>query len=200
VDPSNANIVYITYTDFNPAGGPHRRLQVHRRGATWARNFLIGDRSRPLATAIVPAARASNGWIYVGYQEYNTRTPAARRASATKWPARPTAGHLGRHRRTGYRPGRGLFERPGRARHLLHQRRGSSFARAATPIMGSADRPKPRLHGLLRRRSGKRLHLRRLDRLPQRHPLPPLHRRRRHLDGPAKINTDPQGKDQYYPG
>ena len=72
IDPSNANIVYITFTDFNQPAGPHRRLQVHRRRRTWGSSSLSATRSRRPGYQQSSQPRvASNGWIYVGYQEYN---------------------------------------------------------------------------------------------------------------------------------
>jgi hypothetical protein len=43
VDPSNANIVYITYTDFNQPAGRIAGYKSTDGGLTWGSEFLIGD-------------------------------------------------------------------------------------------------------------------------------------------------------------
>ena len=59
VDPTDSNIVYITFTDFNQPAGPHRRLQIHRRrchlgnGVPYRRPHLPAR-----LPAIEPAARS----------------------------------------------------------------------------------------------------------------------------------------------
>ena len=97
VDPSNANIVYITFTDFNQPAGRIAGYKSTDGGATWGAEFLIGDPISAPATS----NRPSRAWPRMaGFtsatRSTTTRTSAARRASATKWPARPTAGPLGR--------------------------------------------------------------------------------------------------------
>src|SRR5438309_9807795 len=71
-DPSNPNIVYITYTDFNQPAGRIAGYKSTDGGVTWGGSFLIGD---PIAAPGYQQSSqprvASNGWIYVGYQEYN---------------------------------------------------------------------------------------------------------------------------------
>jgi len=97
VDPTNSNIVYITYTDFNQPAGRIAGYKSTDGGVTWGSEFLIGDPiSAPGYQQSSQPRVASNGWIYVGYQEYNDEKPAARPASATKWLARPTAVPPGR--------------------------------------------------------------------------------------------------------
>src|SRR5438874_8140641 len=72
VDPSNANIVYITYTDFNQPAGRIAGYKSTDGGVTWGSEFLIGDPiSAPGYQQSSQPRVASNGWIYVGYQEYN---------------------------------------------------------------------------------------------------------------------------------
>jgi hypothetical protein len=72
VDPSNSNIVYITFTDFNQPAGRIAGYKSTDGGVTWGSEFLIGD---PIAAPGYQQSSqprvASNGWIYVGYQEYN---------------------------------------------------------------------------------------------------------------------------------
>ena len=97
VDPSNANIVYVTFTDFNQPAGRIAGYKSTDGGATWGAEFLIGDPISPPATS----NRPSRAWPRMaGFTSATrntmTRTSVARRASATKWPARPTAGPVGR--------------------------------------------------------------------------------------------------------
>src|SRR5438270_1085718 len=72
VDPTNSNIVYITYTDFNQPAGRIAGYKSTDGGVTWGSEFLIGD---PIAAPGYQQSSqpqvASNGWVYVGYQEYN---------------------------------------------------------------------------------------------------------------------------------
>src|SRR5205814_1076942 len=71
-DPSNANIVYITFTDFNQPAGRIAGYKSTDGGVTWGSEFLIGDPiSAPGYQQSSQPRVASNGWIYVGYQEYN---------------------------------------------------------------------------------------------------------------------------------
>jgi hypothetical protein len=73
VDPSNANIVYITFTDFNQPAGRIAGYKSTDGGVTWGSEFLIGDPiSAPGYQQSSQPRVASNGWIYVGYQEYNS--------------------------------------------------------------------------------------------------------------------------------
>jgi hypothetical protein len=72
VDPSNSNIVYVTYTDFNQPAGRIAGYKSTDGGVTWGSSFLIGDPiSSPGYQQSSQPRVASNGWIYVGYQEYN---------------------------------------------------------------------------------------------------------------------------------
>ena len=72
VDPSNPNIVYITFTDFNQPAGRIAGYKSTDGGLTWGSEFLIGDPISPPGYQQSSQPRvASNGWIYVGYQEYN---------------------------------------------------------------------------------------------------------------------------------
>src|SRR5205814_310704 len=72
VDPSNANIVYITFTDFNQPAGRIAGYKSTDGGLTWGSEFFIGDPISPPGYQQSSQPRvASNGWIYVGYQEYN---------------------------------------------------------------------------------------------------------------------------------
>src|SRR5256885_9258187 len=71
-DPSHANIVYITYTDFNQPAGRIAGYKSTDGGVTWGSEFLIGDPIAPPGYQQSSQPRvASNGWVYVGYQEYN---------------------------------------------------------------------------------------------------------------------------------
>src|SRR6266496_3384331 len=71
-DPSNPNIVYITFTDFNQPAGRIAGYKSTDGGVTWGSEFLIGD---PIVAPGYQQSSqprvASNGWVYVGYQEYN---------------------------------------------------------------------------------------------------------------------------------
>src|SRR6266566_1530277 len=72
VDPSNANIVYITFTDFNQPAGRIAGYKSTDGGLTWGSEFFIGDAISPPGYQQSSQPRvASNGSIYVGYQEYN---------------------------------------------------------------------------------------------------------------------------------
>ena len=72
VDPTNSNIVYITFTDFNQPAGRIAGYKSTDGGVTWGSEFLIGDPISPPGYQQSSQPRvASNGWIYVGYQEYN---------------------------------------------------------------------------------------------------------------------------------
>jgi len=72
VDPSDANIVYITFTDFNQPAGRIAGYKSTDGGLTWGSEFFIGDPISPPGYQQSSQPRvASNGWIYVGYQEYN---------------------------------------------------------------------------------------------------------------------------------
>ena len=72
VDPTNSNIVYITFTDFNQPAGRIAGYKSTDGGVTWGSEFLIGDPiSAPGYQQSSQPRVASNGWIYVGYQEYN---------------------------------------------------------------------------------------------------------------------------------
>src|SRR5438105_4594613 len=72
VDPSNANIVYITFTDFDQPAGRVAGYKSTDGGLTWGSEFFIGDPISPPGYQQSSQPRvASNGSIYVGYQEYN---------------------------------------------------------------------------------------------------------------------------------
>src|SRR5438552_5868103 len=72
VDPSNSNIVYITYTDFNQPAGRIAGYKSTDGGLTWGSEFFIGDPISPPGYQQSSQPRvASNGSIYVGYQKYN---------------------------------------------------------------------------------------------------------------------------------
>ena len=97
VDPSNSNIVYITFTDFNQPAGRIAGYKSTDGGVTWGRSSLSATRSARPATS----NRASRAWPPTAgstsaTRNITTRTPAAPPACATKWPARPTAGPRGR--------------------------------------------------------------------------------------------------------
>src|SRR5436309_14893145 len=72
VDPTNSNIVYVTFTDFNQPAGRIAGYKSTDGGVTWGSEFFIGDPISPPGYQQSSQPRvASNGWIYVGYQEYN---------------------------------------------------------------------------------------------------------------------------------
>src|SRR5256886_6215113 len=74
-DPSNPNIVYVTYTDFNQPAGRIAGYKSTDGGMTWGSEFLIGDAiAAPGYQQSSQPRVASNGWVYVGYQEYNSDT------------------------------------------------------------------------------------------------------------------------------
>src|SRR5205814_1512613 len=82
VDPSNANIAYITYTDFNQPAGRIAGYKSTDGGATWGAEFLIGDPTPATSTWSTPAAT------------WKAPTPAAARPASTATPssaAPPTA-------------------------------------------------------------------------------------------------------------
>src|SRR2546430_3101766 len=72
VDPTDSNIVYITFTDFNQPAGRMAGYKSTDGGVTWGSEFLIGvPISSPGYQQSSQPQVASNGWVYVGYQEYN---------------------------------------------------------------------------------------------------------------------------------
>lgn len=69
-DPSNPNILYTFYFDASGSG----QIEGYKstdRGTTWGPAFAVSDAPPPAGYQQSPAADvASNGWVYVGYQEY----------------------------------------------------------------------------------------------------------------------------------
>ena len=65
-----AFILYTFYFDASPSS----RIKGYKstdRGTTWGPSFFVSDAAPPTGYQQSPAADvASNGWVYVGYQEY----------------------------------------------------------------------------------------------------------------------------------
>ncbi len=69
-DPSNPNIVYTTYSDL-PATNRIKGYRSTDRGVTWSTSFFVGDAGQPSGYQQSSQPQvASNGTLYVGYQEY----------------------------------------------------------------------------------------------------------------------------------
>ena len=97
VDPSNANIVYITFTDFNQPAGRIAGYKSTDGGLTWGSEFFIGDPISPPGYQQSSQPRvASNGSIYVGYQEYNDENVGCAAGVRNEVARSPTAEAPGR--------------------------------------------------------------------------------------------------------
>ena len=202
VDPSNANIVYITFTDFNQPAGRIAGYKSTDGGATWGTEFLIGDPiSAPGYQQSSQPRVASNGWIYVGYQEYNdqnvgcsagVRNEVARSTDGgASWTVTAELNIVQGGACSNTQAGRGIF---------CINAGGSSFRSRSHPIMGIS--PTDPSHVYMVYSGGD------LESAYSCGGSTGFHSDtlfRRSTDGgvtwtaPAKINTDPQGKDQYYP-
>ncbi|PYK51832.1 MAG: hypothetical protein DME51_02195, partial [Verrucomicrobia bacterium] len=202
VDPSNPNIVYITYTDFNQPAGRIAGYRSTDGGLTWGSEFLIGDPiSAPGYQQSSQPRVASNGWIYVGYQEYNdqnigcsagVRNEVARSTDGgASWTITAELNIVQGGACSSAQAGRGIFCINGA---------GSSFRSRSHPIMGIS--PTDPSHVYMVYSGGD------LESAYTCGSSTGFHGDtlfRRSTDGgatwtaPAKINTDPQGKDQYYP-
>jgi hypothetical protein len=202
VDPSNANIVYITFTDFNQPAGRIAGYKSTDGGLTWGSEFLIGDPISPPGYQQSSQPRvASNGWIYVGYQEYNdqnvgcaagVRNEVARSTDGgATWTITAELNIVQGGACSTTQAGRGIF---------CINAGGSSFRSRSHPIMGIS--PTDPSHVYMVYSGGD------LESAYTCGGSTGFHSDtlfRRSTDGgatwtaPAKINTDPQGKDQYYP-
>jgi len=90
-DPSNPNIVYITYSDL-PATNRIKGYKSTDGGVTWGASFFVGDVAPPQGYEQSSQPRvASNGWLYVGYQQY-TNSAAGCAAGVQNVVARSTDG------------------------------------------------------------------------------------------------------------
>ena len=164
-----------------------------------ARSSLSATRSRPPGYQQSSQPRvASNGWIYVGYQEYNDQTGCAAGVrnevarstdGGATWTVPPT--ESSRAGRVRAQAGRGIF---------CINAGGASFRSRSHPIMGIS--PTDPSHVYMVYSGGD------LESAYTCGGSTGFHSDtlfRRSTDGgvtwtaPAKINTDPQGKDQYYP-
>src|SRR6266496_3912009 len=205
VDPTNSNIVYVTFTDFNQPAGRIAGYKSTDGGVTWGSEFLIGD---PIAAPGYQQSSqprvASNGWIYVGYQEYNSDV-AGCAAGVRNEVARSTDGRapwtitelniVQGGACVSSQAGRGIF---------CINAGGSSFRSRSHPIMGVSPTDPTHVYmvysggdleptGTYSCGGGTGNHSDTLF--------------RRSTDGgatwtaPTKINSDPDGanKDQYYP-
>jgi hypothetical protein len=202
VDPSNSNIVYITFTDFNQPAGRIAGYKSTDGGVTWGSEFLIGDPiSAPGYQQSSQPRVASNGWIYVGYQEYNdqnvgcaagVRNEVARSTDGgATWAVTAELDIVQGGACSNTQAGRGIF---------CINAGGSSFRSRSHPIMGI--NPSDPTHVYMVYSGGD------LESAYTCGGSTGFHGDtlfRRSTDGgvtwtaPAKINTDPQGKDQYYP-
>src|SRR6266496_2477839 len=200
VDPSNSNIVYITYTDFNQPAGRIAGYKSTDGGVTWGSEFLIGD---PIAAPGYQQSSqprvASNGWIYVGYQEYNdqnvgcsagVRNELARSTDGgASWAVTAELNIVQGGACSSAQAGRGIF---------CINASGNSFRSRSFPVIGiSPANPQHvymvysvgDLESAYTCAGSTGFHSDTLFRKP--------------TDGgvtftaPKKINTDPQGKDQY---
>ena len=202
VDPSNANIVYITFTDFNQPAGRIAGYKSTDGGATWGAEFLIGDPiSAPGYQQSSQPRVASNGWIYVGYQEYNdqnigcsagVRNEVARSTDGgASWTVTAELNIVQGGACSTTQAGRGIF---------CTNAAGSSFRSRSHPIMGISPTDPNHVYMVY---SGGDLESAYTCAGSTGFHSDTLFRRS--TDGgvtwtaPAKINTDPQGKDQYYP-
>jgi hypothetical protein len=201
VDPSNSDIVYITYTDFNQPVGRIAGYKSTDGGVTWGSEFLIGD---PIADPGYQQSSqprvASNGWVYVGYQEYNDGNVGCS-AGVRNELARSTDGGATWNITelnivqggacSNAQAGRGIF---------CTNASGSNFRSRSHPIIGIS--PTDPTHVYMVYSGGD------LETAYTCAGSPGFHSDtlfRKSTDGgvtftaPQKINTDPQGKDQYYP-
>ena len=202
VDPTNSNIVYITFTDFNQPAGRIAGYKSTDGGVTWGSEFLIGDPISPPGYQQSSQPRvASNGWIYVGYQEYNdqnagcaagVRNEVARSTDGgATWTITAELNIVQGGACSTAQAGRGIFCINGG---------GQSFRSRSHPIMGIS--PTNPSHVYMVYSGGD------LESAYTCGGSTGFHSDtlfRRSTDGgttwtaPVKINTDPQGKDQYYP-
>jgi hypothetical protein len=202
VDPSNSNIVYITYTDFNQPAGRIAGYKSTDGGVTWGSEFLIGD---PIAAPGYQQSSqpqvASNGWVYVGYQEYNdqnvgcsagVRNELARSTDGgATWNVTAELNIVQGGACSNLQAGRGIF---------CINAGGNSFRSRSHPIIGVS--PTDPTHVYMVYSGGD------LESAYTCAGSTGFHSDtlfRKSTDGgvtftaPQKINTDPQGKDQYYP-
>src|SRR5436309_5153105 len=202
VDPTNSDILYITFTDFNQPAGRIAGYKSTDGGVTWGSEFLIGD---PIAAPGYQQSSqprvASNGWIYVGYQEYNdqnigcsagVRNEVARSTDGgASWTVTAELNIVQGGACSSAQAGRGIF---------CTNAGGSSFRSRSHPIMGISPTDPNHVYMVY---SGGDLESAYTCAGSTGFHSDTLFRRS--TDGgatwtsPAKINTDPQGKDQYYP-
>src|SRR6266700_343772 len=200
-DPSNPNIVYITFTDFNQPAGRIAGYKSTDGGVTWGSEFLIGD---PIAAPGYQQSSqprvASNGWVYVGYQEYNdqnvgcsagVRNELARSTDGgATWNVVAQLNIVQGGACSSAQAGRGIF--------CINA--NQSFRSRSFPVIGIS--PTDPTHVYMVYSGGD------LESAYTCAGSTGFHSDtlfRKSTDGgvtftaPQKINTDPQGKDQYYP-
>src|SRR6266536_2182577 len=202
VDPSNSNIVYITFTDFNPPAGRIAGYKSTDGGVTWGSEFLIGD---PIAAPGYQQSSqpqvASNGWVYVGYQEYNdqnvgcsagVRNELARSTDGgATWNVTAELNIVQGGACSSTQAGRGIF---------CINASGNSFRSRSFPVIGISPANPQHVYMVY---SGGDLESAYTCAGSTGFHSDTLFRKS--TDGgvtftaPKKINTDPQGKDQYYP-
>jgi hypothetical protein len=201
-DPSDPNIVYVTYTDFNQPAGRIAGYKSTDGGVTWGSEFLIGDPIAPPGYQQSSQPRvASNGWVYVGYQEYNdqnvgcsagVRNELARSTDGgATWIVTAELNIVQGGACSSAQAGRGIF---------CIDASGNSFRSRSHPIIGVS--PTDPMHVYMVYSGGD------LESAYTCAGSTGFHSDtlfRKSTDGgftftaPQKINTDPQGKDQYYP-
>ena len=200
VDPSNSNIVYITYSDL-PATNRIKGYKSTDGGATWGPSFFVGDTAPAQGYEQSSQPRvASNGWLYVGYQQY-TNSGVGCSAGVQNVLARSTDGGatfswtvlpiIQGGACSSAQAGRGIF---------CINAGGSSFRSRSFPVIGVS--PTDPTHVYMVYSGGD------LESAYTCAGSTGFHSDtlfRKSTDGgatftaPQKINTDPQGKDQYYP-
>jgi hypothetical protein len=201
-DPSNPSIVYVTFTDFNQPAGRIAGYKSTDGGVTWGSEFFIGDAiASPGYQQSSQPRVASNGWIYVGYQEYNDQNVGCS-AGVRNELARSTDGGATWNVVTelnivqggacsSAQAGRGIF---------CTNASGSSFRSRSHPIIGISPTDPTHVYMVY---SGGDLESAYTCAGSNGFHSDTLFRKS--TDGgftftaPQKINTDPQGKDQYYP-
>jgi hypothetical protein len=200
-DPSNPNIVYITFTDFNQPAGRIAGYKSTDGGVTWGSEFLIGDPIAPPGYQQSSQPRvASNGWIYVGYQEYNDQNVGCS-AGVRNELARSTDGGATWNVVTELNIVQGGACSSAQAgRGIFCINANQSFRSRSFPVIGIS--PTDPTHVYMVYSGGD------LESAYTCAGSTGFHSDtlfRKSTDGgvtftaPQKINTDPQGKDQYYP-
>ncbi|HUS15219.1 MAG TPA: sialidase family protein, partial [Chloroflexia bacterium] len=199
-DPSNPAIVYITYSDL-PATNRIKGYKSTDGGVTWGSSFFVGGAAPAAGYQQSSQPRvASNGWVYVGYQQY-LNSNAGCSAGVENVLARSTDGGASFTQTvlsiiqggacSSAQAGRGIF---------CVNAGGSSFRSRSHPIIGVS--PSNPLHVYMMYSGGDLESAYTCSGATGNHSDTLF---RISTDGgvtftaPAKVNTDGQGKDQYYP-